>query len=354
MRKSRRTRGVTILDVAREAGVSPATVSRVLNNQNHVREDKRARVLNAITLLGYVVNQQARSLAGGRSQVIGLLVHEIGVAYTGEVIRGVEDTLAAANYDLMLYTTHRRKTRESVYVETLTRGMTDGLLLLLPLNAQAYLDTLHREQFPFVVIDYQGVDDFSSTVIARNHQAAFDATRYLIQLGHRRIGFIAGDPETSSAVQRLEGYKAALKEHGRLVDEALVANGDFRQLGGYQAAGQLLALPDPPTAIFAANDHSAFGAMDAARDHGLAVPRDISIIGFDDIPQAAVVRPALTTVRQPLVEMGRSAARMLLELIENPSLPPRRVELDTQFVIRETCGPSSRETSPVEDLVHRR
>ncbi len=342
MRKNARSRGVTILDVAREAGVSPTTVSRVLNSRDHVRPDKRTRVLTAVTRLGYVVNQQARSLAGGRSQVIGLLVHEVGVAYTGEIVRGIEEELAAAQYELMLYTTHRRKTKESAYVATLTRGMTDGLLLLLPLNSQAYLETLHQEGFPYVVIDYQGFDDFSPTVIAKNWQAAFDATSYLIQLGHRRIGFIAGSPELSSAIQRLSGYKAALEAHGIPYDPDLVANGDFQQACGYQAANQLLALAERPTAIFAANDMSAFGAMDAVRNRGLVIPDDISLVGFDDLPSAAAVRPSLTTVHQPLIEMGRVATQMLLEYIGDPALRTRRIEFDTELVIRESCCPPKR------------
>lgn len=353
MRKSTRSRGVTILDVAREAGVSPTTVSRVLNSRDHVRLDKRTRVLSAVTRLGYVVNQQARSLAGGRSQVIGLLVHEVGVAYTGEIVRGIEEELAAAQYELMLYTTHRRKTKESIYVATLTRGMTDGLLLLLPLNSQAYLETLRQERFPYVVIDYQGFDDFSPTVIARNWQAAFEATAYLIKLGHRRIGFIAGSPELSSAIQRLGGYRAALEAHGISYDPDLVAGGDFQQAGGYQAASQLLDLADRPTAIFAANDMSAFGAMDAVRNRGLIIPDDISILGFDDIPPAAAVRPALTTVRQPLTEMGRIATRMLLEYIGDPTLPTRRIELETELVIRESCcPPRPRLADPQRKEVH--
>lgn len=339
MRKLARPRGVTILDVAREAGVSPSTVSRVLNNGDHVRLDKRARVLTAMTRLGYVVNQQARSLAGGRSNVIGLLVHEVGVPYAGEIIRGIEEELVAAQYELMLYTTHRRKTKESTYVATLTRGMTDGLLLVLPLNPQAYLETLHHQRFPYVVVDYQGFDDFSPSVIAKNHQAAFAATSYLIGLGHQRIGFIAGNPDLSSAIQRLAGYRAALEAHALPFDPTLVANGEFLQEGGYRAANALLDLPKRPTAIFAANDMSAFGAMDAIRNRGLVIPDDISLMGFDDIPTAAVVRPALTTVRQPLVEMGRIATRMLLEIIGSPGHDLRRVELDTELIIRESCRP---------------
>ena len=330
---------VTIFDVARAAGVSSSTVSRVLNNYKHVRPETRERVLTAVTRMGYVVNQQARSLAGGRSQVIGLLVHDLGASYSGEVIRGIDEELAAMQYDLMLYTTHRRKTKESIYVATLTRGMTDGLLLLLPLNPEAYLETLRQRRYPYVVIDHQGFDDFSPTVGAANWRGAYDAASYLIALGHRRIGFITGAMDLSSAVERLNGFKAALEAHGIPLIPELVQQGDFQQPGGYTAASALLDLAEPPTAIFASNDASAFGAIDAIRSRGLRIPEDISIVGFDDLPQAAYMHPALTTVHQPLTEMGRVATRMLFQYIKEPGNALERVVLETRLVVRDSCQP---------------
>jgi LacI family transcriptional regulator len=217
--------------------------------------------------------------------------------------------------------------------------MTDGLLLLLPLNPGAYLETLHAQKFPYVVIDNQGFDDFSPTVVGMNWQGAYDATHYLIKLGHRRIGFIAGRPGLISAVERLSGYKAALQTHGIEFDPRLVATGNFNQPEGYIAAEVLLNLPELPTAIFAGNDLSALGVLDAVRNRGLTVPDDISVMGFDDIQQAAYMRPGLTTVRQPLAEMGQIAVRMLLEYIEKPDLPTQRIEVETELMIRETCCP---------------
>lgn len=340
--KSKRLNRVTIKDIAHEAGVSYSTVSRVLNHYEHVRPDKRQRVWSAVTRLGYVANPQARSLAGGRSHMVGLLVPELGNAYIGQVVRGIDEALAEAQYELMLYTTHRQRTKESTFVRTLTYGMTDGLLLLVPTEPQAYLETLHEERFPYVVIDHQGFDDFSPTVIAKNYQAAFDATRYLIELGHRRIGFIRGLKHLSSAIERHKGYRAALEAHGLEYDPSLVVDGEFLQGPSYAATQALLDRPDRPTAIFASNDLSAFGAMDAVRVRGLSIPDDISILGFDDIPQAASVRPALTTVRQPLVEMGRIAVQLLFTYIEDPDRPCERIELDTALVIRDSCAPPAR------------
>jgi LacI family transcriptional regulator len=329
---------ITIFDVAREAGVSYSTVSRVINEKG-VSADKRERVLRAMAELGYVANLQARSLAGGKSRIIGLLVHSLTVGYFGEIARGVDEELAAAQYDLMLYTTHRRKGRESAYVTRLTRNLVDGLLLVLPTNADAYLETLRHRRFPHVLVDHQGVDFDVTSVGVTNQQGAFDGARHLIELGHRRIGFITGEMDVGCSRDRLIGYQEALRAAGIPLDPALIREGDFLQPRAYTCAQELLSLDEPPTAIFASNDVSAFGAMEAIRDRGLRIPDDVSIIGFDDIPQATQVHPALTTVRQPLAEMGRRAAQLLFTQINEPDAPITRLELPTELIIRESAGP---------------
>ncbi|MBL8119307.1 MAG: LacI family DNA-binding transcriptional regulator [Anaerolineae bacterium] len=331
-------KNVTIIDVARASGVSYSTVSRVLNGYEFVKEDTRQRVLEAAEKLGYVANLQARSLAGGHSNIIGVLVPGLDNSYIGEIIRGVDEELARANYDLMLYTTHRQRGHEQRYVNTIANGLTDGLLLVVPEVPTDYLKALSEKSFPHVLIDQSNVRDSSSMVDSTNWQGAYDATRYLIELGHRRIGFITGMMELSSAGERLDGYRAALTDHSIPFLPELVAPGDFWQRSGHKSGLQLLDLPAPPTAIFASNDLMAFGLMEAIRERNLSVPEDISIVGFDDIPQSSIVYPPLTTVRQPLDQMGRVAARLLLEQIENPDRPPRRVTLATQLIIRESCA----------------
>lgn len=328
---------VTIVDVARRAGVSYVTVSRVINNQAYVKEETRQRVQQALTELGYVANRQARSLRSGRTHTIGLLVRDLGTGYIGEIIRGIDGELSDRQYDLMLYTTHWRMRSESDYVATLTRGMVDGLLLILPRTPESYLENLGKRRFPHVLIDHQGVDQNGPAVGAANRQGGYDATAYLLKLGHRRIGFISGDPSLGCSIERGQGYRAALREHNVALDPCLVVEGDFMQSSGYRHAKELLQLPVPPTAIFASNDVMAFGVMEAVREQGLRIPEDISIVGFDDIPQAASVHPALTTVRQPLEEMGRMATRMLFGYLEDPSRPQERIELPTQLVIRNSC-----------------
>ncbi len=328
---------VTIVDVAREAGVSYSTVSRVLNGYEFVKDETRQRVLEAAERLGYVANQQARSLAGGKTHVIGLLVPGLDNGYVGEVARGVDEEIARAEYEMVLYTTHRNEGKERSYAVKLAKGLSDGLLLVVPLVTSEYLEALREQQFPYVLIDQTDPANQSSIVDSTNWQGAYDAIRYLIELGHARIGFITGLMTLTSGVDRLEGYKAALRENQIDYDPALVIPGDFTQSGGHYAAKRLLDLRQRPTAIFASNDLSAFGAMEAIRDRGLDIPGDISIIGFDDMPQASLVYPRLTTVRQPLDQMGRVAVRMLIDEIEHPRHMPRRVTLSTSLVIRESC-----------------
>lgn len=337
--RTKRPHNITIVDVAKAANVSYSTVSRVMNNNPHVKPEKRVRVLEVMDRLGYVVNQSARSLRGGQTQVIGLMVHDLFTEYTGQIVWGVDETLNAAQYDLMIFTTHRRMTRESSSIDTLVQGTSDGVLLLLPLNPGAYLQALRERQFPYVVIDQHGFDTFSPTVTASSYQGAREAIDYLIALGHKRIGFITGTPDVRGAIDRLSAYRDALEAHGIDYDPALVVEGDFQQPGGYRAASILLDCTERPTAIFASNDASAFGAMEAIRSRGLSIPQDISVIGFDDIPQSAHVYPALTTVRQPMAEMGRAATRLLLKYIEDPTLPCEHIVLDTEFIRRESCQP---------------
>ena len=329
----------TIVDVAAKAGVSFGTVSRVINNDVHVRPATRERVLQAMEQLGFVANRQARSLAGGKSGAIGLLVPDLGTGYIGEIIRGIDAELTLQELDLILYTTHRTASKEANYVANLAQGMVDGLLLVLPRNPADYVGTLTQRNFPFVLIDHQGTGKECPAVGATNWQGAFDATEHLLKLGHRRIGFITGSMDLGCAQDRLAGYRAALRTHHVPYTEELVYEGTFFQPDGFTGALALLDLPEPPTAIFASNDVMAMGVMDAIRQRGLRIPDDIAVLGFDDIPQAEMVRPALTTIQQPLEKMGRVATQMLLDLLEAPESKIQRIELPTKLIIRDSCCP---------------
>ncbi len=331
---------VTIIDVAAEANVSYGTVSRVINNDVHVKQETRDRVQKAMRRLGYVANRQARSLAGGRTNSIGVLVPDLGTGYIGEIIRGIDAELGLSDLDLILYTTHRTASKEANYVANLAKGMVDGLLLVLPRSPADFIGTLTQRNFPFVLIDHQGIGPDCPAVGAANWQGGFTATEYLIKLGHQRIGFITGWMDLGCALDRLDGYRSALRTNHIPEGPELIYEGTFFQPDGFTGASTLLDLPNPPTAIFASNDVMAMGVMDAVRNKGLRVPDDVSVIGFDDIPQASLIRPALTTIRQPLEKMGRVATQMLLELLRHPQKKGGRIELPTELIVRDSCQAS--------------
>lgn len=326
-----------MLDVARRAGVALSTVSYAINGTRPISAETRQRILAVMEELGYRPHALARGLAEGRSRVIGILVPDLSTAYIGEIIRGIEDELDLVHYDLMLYTTHRREAKEASYVTSLTQGIADGLLIVLPRNPANFMQRLRQRNFPYVLIDHQGTNEKDHAVGATNWQGAYDATEYLIRQGHRRIGFITGSMDLGCARDRLAGYQAALNQHHLPIDPELIYEGDFHQPEGYAGGNALLSLPQPPTAIFASNDVMAMGVMDSARSRGLRIPDDISIVGFDDIPQAQHIRPALTTVRQPLEKMGRVATQMLLDLLNDPQMDVSRIELPTELIIRDSC-----------------
>lgn len=334
---------VTIYEVAREAGVSTATVSRVINDRRHVREATRLKVEEAMSRLGYVANRQARGLAGGRSKVIGLLVYELGSSYFSQLIKGIDAAVTSIGYDLMLFTTHARREREARHAAELAGGPADGLIIVLAVDIRSYVDRLHAQRVPFVLLDHDSDVPGTTFITAANRQGARDAVGHLIGLGHRRIGLITGTSGTSSARERLAGYRDALREADIEHDPALVVKGDFLEDRGYSATRELLQLTAPPTAIFTSADTAAFGALRALREAGLRVPEDISIVGFDDIPESSLVTPPLTTVRQPLMEMGATAVRLLRNMMDDPAVTPRRTELATELIIRGSTAPLRRD-----------
>ncbi len=334
-------KAATIIDVAKAANVSISTVSRVMNDYPHVRPGLRQRVQEAMAELDFVPNKQARRLVGSRSGVVGLMVHALGTEYIAQVTRGIDEALYKADYDLMLYTTHRHPEKEISYARSFATGLADGLLIVVPSVGSAYLDSLRSAEFPHVLVDVDSDEQKSWSVGSTNWQGAYDATSYLLELNHRRIAMITDQPGLSVSERRLKGYKAALKAHGIDFDPVLVQRDNYMSPYTGRLVEALLALDDPPTAIFTTGDTAALQTMETLRLKGIRVPQDVSVLGFDDISQASTVSPGLTTVYHPMYEMGRVAVEALLEQIDTPGLPPRHIRLETRLIIRESCAARS-------------
>lgn len=329
---------VTIADVAELAQVSKMSVSRVLNGQVGVSEKTRQRILDAVEQLGYSPSLRARA---GASKMIALLIPNITTTYMGEILRGVSGAAERLNYGLMLYTqgTVDHAERTSYYLSLLENSLIEGVLMVVPLDYEVIVNDLKQHDLRYVIIDHHNGTGSEPSVTATNRKGVRDAMRHLLALGHRRIGFITGRMDIACSHDRLQGYRDGLAEVGLPFDADLVREGDFEQPTGFQQARALLSLPQPPTAIIASNDVMAFGVMDAAKDDGLEVGKDISIIGFDDIFMASQVYPPLTTIRQPMAAMGEAALDMLVTLLQGRTVLNPRRELPTELIIRQSTGP---------------
>jgi LacI family transcriptional regulator len=329
----------TIRGVASAAGVSIATVSRVLNGRPDVAPDTREAVMRAVREQGFSTNRNARALSGGRTGLIGVTLPLVEAAYFGVILSGASEALYEQDMRIVLCPTLHQHDREVTLLDRLMRGTTDGAVLMLPEETSAELKALQRD-FPVVVVDPRVALEEGIPVVSAAHAAgARAATEHLLSLGHRRIGAITGPREWIACTERINGYHGALAAAGVLPDPDLLAESDFRN-GPVTAAAaaKLLDLPDPPTAIFAFNDNVAVGVMRTARERGLRVPEDLSVVGFDDSEQALIVHPALTTVSQPLAEMGRIAVSLLLRLLENQRVDALRIQLATKLVVRDSTA----------------
>jgi len=334
-------RRATIREIADLAGVSIATVSRVVNGSGYVSEKTRIAVESVIREHRYTANRSARALSAGRTGLVGVTLPRIHPAYFSVITSGVAEALYELDMRIVLAPTLHEHDREVDLLERLMHGTTDGGLLVLPEESGSELRTLMAYGYRFVVVDpRRRIDERVPTVSAAHSSGADQATRHLLELGHRRIAAITGPADMMATEERLRGYHAALAAAGVLADRGLVIESDWEVDGGRRAAAALLELPDPPTAIFAFNDPLAIGAMQSVVERGFRVPQDVSIVGFDDTVEAEFVTPRLTTVRQPLAEMGRMGVSLLMRLLENRSFEALHVELATQLIVRASTGPA--------------
>ena len=330
---------LTIRQIAELAGVSIATVSRVLNGRDDVSDETRDLVSRVIRENGYTANRSARGLSAGRTGLVGILVPLVYPAYFSGILAGAAEALSERNLQIILSPTGGEHDREISLLDRL-HGLSDGALMILPEESSDELVQLLDGGYRFVVVDpLMPLDERIPSVSAAHTSGADQAMRHLLELGHRRIAQITGPRGWVATEDRRRGYSAALAAAGILPDPALEVEAIPELAPGREAAESLLDLPERPTAIFAFNDNIAIGAVQAARARGLHVPDDLSIVGFDDIENATVVTPALTTVRQPLAEMGRTAVSLLNRLLERQRFETLHVELAVRLVVRDSTAP---------------
>lgn len=321
----------TLAEIARAAGVSAPTVSKVLNGRADVAAATRTRVEELLLHHGY----RRRRTEASRSPLIDLVFHELESAWAMEVIRGVENVARHEGLSVVLSESDGQLTPGQTWLERVLARRPHGVILVLSGLDPAQRTQLASRDIPFVVMDPAGdPGDEVPSVGATNWQGGLAATRHLVELGHRRIAVIGGPPRMMCSRARIDGYRAALEAAGVPVDPELIREGDFHHEAGYEVGRGLLRLPDRPTAVFTGNDLQALGLYEAARELGLRVPEDVSVLGFDDLPLTRWVSPPLTTVRQPLAQMAEAAARMVLDLGRGERLAVTRIELATSLVVR--------------------
>jgi LacI family transcriptional regulator len=336
------SRKVTIRDVARHAGVSVATVSHVVNDTHYVTPELSDRVYTAITTLNYQPNKLARALSQKAIPLLALVVPDISNPYWSAVARAVQDITDPHNYSVIVCSSDGQAEREARFLRSIS-GWVSGLILHPYHLTSEHVSRLSSQSVPVVILG-----DFAASekqpahwdqVTSNNLGGARMAVEHLIGLGHRRIGFIEGLADTPSSQKRLAGYRASMAQAGLAVDEQLIVTGDYTQAGGRRAMAALLDQAAPPTAVFCANDLSALGALDVAQMRGLKVPGDISIVGFDDIDEAALASPPLTTVSQPPRLVGTVIAETLIERLHGRTEPSRRAIQGSLVIRQSTAAP---------------
>jgi DNA-binding LacI/PurR family transcriptional regulator len=327
----------TIYTVAEKAGVSIATVSRVLSNSDKVRPETRASIQRAMEELGYHPNLAARKLAFKTTGTIALIFPDISGPYYSMVISGVDQEADRQDYSVLIYGMHGKKTSRNGFLQVLSSKV-DGFIIMTRTVDENRLLNLHRQGIVFVLLGQRCESFDCDSVMVDNRAGAYNAVVHLLSHGHRRIAFVGGPEDSHAHLERYEGYQEAIQHAGLKIDPELVATGNFLYQGGRSAAQQLLSLPHPPSAIFAGNDEMAIGAIDEARNLGCKIPEQLAIIGFDDIQTAAFTNPGLTTVRQPMKRLGEVAADLLLYRLKERETPLRHEVLSTELVVRQTCG----------------
>ncbi|MFW5500965.1 MULTISPECIES: LacI family DNA-binding transcriptional regulator [unclassified Maridesulfovibrio] len=328
----------TIRDVARLAQVSTATVSRVINSPDSVREKTREKVLRAMKMCNYKYNALARGFATKKSNTIGLIIPNINNPVFAESTLGVQEYAEEKQIKVILGNTSYKISQEESLIKALRESQVDGLIITTTNPKGEIIKSLTDEGIPFVLLFSTVKNGPVSAVGVDNYRGGYVATEHLISLGHRRIGMIAGSfTVTDRSYHRWHGYRQCLKDHGLPYDKDLLVQTEYSLSGGRDSIKQLLKHDSPPSAVFCSNDYIALGAIKGAREAGLSLPEDLSIVGFDDMPTASYMVPALTTIRQPAYEMGRRACELLLQKMDNPEKPEQHM-METKLIVRESTA----------------
>lgn len=343
-----RKKAATLNDIAVTIGVAPMTVSRVVNGKGYVSEETRALVLKAVAEMNYRPNGLARNLKRQRTETVGLVLGDISNPYSTEVANAVRDALAARGFNLFICISEHSAKEDIAAFDSLVDHNVDGIIVATRSNKEGdeRLKSIADRSIPVVVVGRDFHHELVDSISANNFRGGFEATQHLIDLGHKRIAFIGATFNSRGSLKRLQGYLAALTEHGLPIDERLITGrretisdvpGYSTEKIGYEGTKRLLSLPKRPTAIFARNDFTAVGAMTAIKEAGLSVPEDIAIVGFDDTPLAVHTVPQLTTVRQPMRLQGQLAAELLLRRIgaEEPVGTENRI-LECELIVRQS------------------
>jgi LacI family transcriptional regulator len=330
----------TIHDVAQRAGVSPITVSRVINRSGYASPETRARVEAAVTELGYVPNRLARSLRSKRTHTLALVITDITNPFFTTVARGVEDTASDAGYTVIFCNTDESESEEKKYLQVLLQQQVDGILLVPARGTLDSIDMIRKQNTPVVVLDRRlppGAE--VDTVRCENELGAYQLVRLLIELGHRDIALLSGPLGVSTAEDRLAGYRRAMREAGIDAAAQAIIYGSFTQASGSEMMRQLLARPRRPTAVFAANNLIGIGALQAIQQAGLRVPDDIAIVSFDDLPPTLLTMPFFTVSAQPAYDMGKRATQLLLARLSKTATEPcQEIVLPTELIVRQSSG----------------
>jgi LacI family transcriptional regulator len=331
---------VTIYDVAREAGVSMATVSRVVNNNPNVKPQTRKKVFEAIERLGYRPNAVARGLASKKTTTVGVVIPDISNAIFSEVARGIEDIANMYHYNIILCNADKKKEKEIRVVNTLLEKQVDGLLFMGGTVTEEHVRAFRTASVPIVLCATTSAEEAIPSVDIDHEAAAFDAVQLLIQNGHSRIGMISGTlQDPANGYMRYQGYKRALEDAGLPVLDEYIRVGNYRYESGLEVMKYFLAMDNRPTAIFAATDEMAIGAIHTIQDSGLSVPDDISVISVDNIRMASMVRPLLTTVAQPMYDIGAVSMRLLTKLMNKEQVSQAKVTLPHEIIQRKSVAP---------------